>query len=151
MGWIKEQFRRLAQLQDTETLSDSSGQEDSAESQSVWLQLQNGIRLDAEDFKRGGGDCNFEHPSDNQVRIVNPAAKMAAVITAALDSRTIEYSYQAEADHVAVPENGVFTIREHGPSEQLYSADQPVSLEQARQMIMQPVLFPDLPTDQAVA
>lgn len=151
MGWITEQFQRVANLEKTEGTGEPSTPEESAGSQSVWLQLQNGIRQDAEEFNRAGGQCHFASPSNSQVRVLNSAVKIAATVTADADAGTIDYIYHAETDKVAVPEKGVFTIREHGGSQQLYSADQPVSLRQAREIILQPVFFPDLPSHQAIA
>lgn len=151
MGWITEQFQRVANLEKTEGMGGTSTPEESAGSQSVWLRLQNGIQQDAEEFKRAGGECDFASLSENQVRVFNSNAKIAAAITADADAGTIEYSYKAESNNVAVPEKGVFTIREHNGSQQLYSADQQVSLRQAREIILQPVFFPDLPSDQAIA
>lgn len=151
MGWITDQLRRVAKLESLEHENPPSALDDSSPSQSVWVRLQNGIQQDAEEFRRSGGECKLDHVSDNQVRLLNSGAGIAAVITADLDAKTIEYRYEAERDSIAVPEQGILTIRRHGKPEQLYSADQPVSPEQARRMILEPALFPDLPTDQAVA
>ena len=151
MGWINDQLRRIAKLETGENESAPPAQDDFAGVQSVWERLQSGIQRDAEEFRRAGRACEFERSSDLQVRVLNSAAKVVAVIIADLDGKTIEYSYRAESGDVAVPEQGILTIRQHGASEQLYSSDQPVSLEEARRMILEPVLFPDLPSDQAVA
>jgi hypothetical protein len=151
MGWITELFQRVANLEKTERMGGPSTPEESAGSQSVWLRLQNNLRQDAEEFNRAGGECSFESLSESRVRVLNSTAKIAAAITADADAGTIEYSYQAESNNVAVPEKGVLTVREHDGSQQLYSADQQVSLRQAREIILQPVFFPDLPSDQAIA
>jgi hypothetical protein len=150
MGWITNQLRRIIKLENTEEDKAPSAH-NSLASQSVWVQLKNGIQQDAEEFRRAGRECEFELSDKDQVCVLNTSARVAAVITADLDANIVEYDYQAEGDNVAVPEKGVLTIREHGGTEQLFSADQLVSPEQACQMILEPVLFPDLPTDQTVA
>jgi len=151
MGWISEQLRRVANFEKAEDFSPSSSAEESAASRSVWQQLLDGLRQDTEEFKWAGGECELEHSSDNQVRVVNPAAKIAAIVSADTDALIVDLRFNGEAQNVAVPEGGIFTVREHGGPQQLYSADQPLSLRQAREMVLQPVLFPGLPSDQVVA
>jgi len=151
MGWITNQMRRIENVELPDAGASLPDADEAATSSSLWEALRSGIERDADEFQRAGGDCDTEQLADFQLRIVNSGAKIAALITADPDAKTIEYSYQPESDDVAVPEKGIFTIREHRASEQLYSSDQQISLEQARQMILEPVLFPDLPTDQAIA
>jgi len=150
MGWITKQLRRLVKVENTQE-DKAPSPDNSLASQSVWVQLKNGIQQDAEEFRRAGRECEFELSDEDQVGVLNPSARVAVVITADPDANIVEYDYRAAGDNVAVPEKGVLTIREHGGTEQLFSADQLISPEQARQMILEPVLFPDLPTDQAVA
>jgi len=79
-------------------------------------------------------------------RISNPAAHIAALVTADMSAQTIQYTYEPESADSAVPEGGVLSLR---PSEhwvELYSADQRLTSDQARQLILEPLLFPNAAT-----
>jgi len=68
-------------------------------------------------------------------------------VNADLAARTISYSYEAQQRNIAVPEPGLLALREGRNSVELYSADQRLSPEQARRMILEPLLSPGIPME----
>jgi hypothetical protein len=57
--------------------------------------------------------------------------------------------YESDQEKTAVPEKGILTLRSSDASVDLYSADQRLTSEQARQLVLEPLLSPTLPTDLA--
>jgi len=150
MGWVEEQSKKQI-----ESTGDSSTGADSAESNApeleCWNGLLRGLGRDVEEFERVGGNCMLEKLTDLQCKITNFSANVSMVVTADLSARTIEYRYESEQARTAVPENGFLTMRPSHATARLYSADQQLSTEQARRLILEPLLFPTLPTDGAAA
>ncbi len=145
MGWVEEQFERRVQ-------SPERGEQNIAETrfellvERTWSELIRGLQADAEEYRRLGGDVAIAQVSDNQWRIANVTAGIAAVLTADPGAHTIQYSYAPERNAIAVPDGGVFSTRRAGPDEAaLYSSDQRVSIEQARRIVLEPLLFPSPP------
>jgi len=68
-------------------------------------------------------------------------------VNADLAARTISYSYEPQQTNIAVPEPGLLALREGRNSVELYSADQRLSPEQARRMILEPLLSPGIPME----
>jgi hypothetical protein len=64
------------------------------------------------------------------------------LITVDFSAHTIRYIYEPEDLDVAVPEQGILTLRPSNASVELYSADQRLSSNEARRMILEPLLFP---------
>jgi hypothetical protein len=150
MGWVKEESKkRLEATGDPSTGADSL--ESNARELECWNGLLRGLSRDVEEFERGGGNCTLEKLADLRCKITNFLANVAVVVTADLSARTIEYRYESEDARTAVPENGFLTMRPSDGTARIYSADQPLSSEQARQLILEPLLFPTLPTDAAAA
>ena len=147
MGWIEEQFERRVR---TESLA-SSGQNPlemrfEALASDKWQDLLRGLEHDIDEYRRLGGDADFTQVSDQQCRITNPDPGVTAEVTADPTAHTIQYTFTSAAANTAVPEGGFFSIRRSGgKGAELYSADQRVSDEQARRMILEPLLFPNPP------
>ncbi|HTE90763.1 MAG TPA: hypothetical protein VK639_17520 [Terriglobales bacterium] len=142
MGWIADQFESRAASQPTENPDESNAQGFEVKAEDTWTKLMEGFRQDVEEFQRLNGDAEFKQLSDLSCRISNSAAHVAALVTADMSAQTIQYTYEPEDADTAVPEGGVLSLR---PSEhwvELYSADQRLTSDQARQLILEPLLFP---------
>lgn len=140
MGWIAEKFK---------TRQSGEGEGPAAETanksgdQRKWQQLREGLEHDVAEFQRLAGSGAVERASDLQVRIVNRNTTLTAILTADFAARTIRYDYQSEKSRSAAPEGGVLTLRNSGRGDvDLYSSDQRLDLEQARRLILEPLLFP---------
>jgi hypothetical protein len=147
VGWIEEQFERRLQSQDREHLD-----KDAAESRfellasRKWSELVNGLQRDIAEYKELGGEAVFSQLSENEARISNPVAGVTATTISDAEAHTIQYIFDAEQNSIAVPEGGFFSIRRSpAGGADLYSADERVSAEQARRMILEPLLFPNPP------
>jgi hypothetical protein len=146
MGWVEEQFERRIQ-------SSERGRGDEAElerrfevlAEQRWSELVGGLQKDIEEYRHLGGDADLRATSDSEYRISNYASGTASVIVVDLSAHTIQYTFESEKQDVAVPEGGFFSIRRSGRVAELYSADQRITPEQARRMILEPVLFPNPP------
>jgi hypothetical protein len=151
MGWIQDQFKRRTDisgkiLTETATPNDSAGWSRERE---AWGGLLHGFGHDVEEFQRLGGNCTLQQLSGLQCRISNAPASITVVVTADLSAHTVEYRYESDQEKTAVPEKGILTLRPSDASVDLYSADQRLTSEQARQLVLEPLLFPTLPTDLA--
>jgi hypothetical protein len=145
MGWIEEQFERRVQ---SHTQPDQSPAETRLEllAERKWSDLIQGLQRDAEEYERLGGDVALGQTSENQWRIANTAAGIGSILTFDPGAHTIQYAYEPEKAETAVPEGGVFSMRRAGPdAADLYSSDQRVTPEQARRMVLEPLLFPNPP------
>jgi hypothetical protein len=55
----------------------------------------------------------------------------------------LRYEFEATRENVPTPDGGFFSIRISAAGQaELFSADQPLTSEQARRVLLQPVLFP---------
>jgi RNase H-fold protein (predicted Holliday junction resolvase) len=147
MGWIADQFESRAASQSNENPDEpNSDASFEMKAEDTWTKLMEGFRQDVEEFQRLNGDAEFKQLSDLSCRISNPRAHVAALVTADMSAQTIQYSYEPEDGDTAVPEGGVLSLR---PSEhwvEIYSADQRLTSDQARQLILEPLLFPKATT-----
>jgi hypothetical protein len=150
MGWILNQFKKRAETEEAVAagMTFSEGAVGLRERQ-AWSGLLQEFARDVREFQRLGGDCTWEQPTDLECRISNSSAGIAVQLAADLSAETIEYSYQPCRGKTSVPEGGILTLRPSGDKIEIYSADQRLTSELARQLVLEPLLFPTLPTDVA--
>jgi hypothetical protein len=146
MGWIQEQFERRMHAHDgvskAQTTTEISFE---ALAEQKWKELRNDLKHDVDEYRNLGGDAALSEDSDLSCRITNPKPGVVALIIADPTARTIQYTFESMAE-TAVPEGGFFSLRRSGSNgAELYSADQRISAEQARRMILEPLLFPSPP------
>ena len=152
MGWVTGQIMRRAGHREEQN-SPETPVESSVElpAEQRWALLTEGFKRDVEEFNRHKGNAAFKQISDSEFRISNPAASTAVIVSADLDAEIIEYHYEPEDENTAVPEDGILTLRKSNRSIDIYSADQKLNSEQARRLILEPVLFPGPSSDLQVA
>jgi len=148
MGWIQEQFEKRSERSTNASPTPENTAIESHE-HDLWNHLAAGFRRDVDEFQRLGGNGSFENSGELQCRILNSTADVAVHVAADLSARTIEYRYESKQRKTAVPENGILTIRPSAASVALYSADQQLNPEEARRLILEPLLVPSLPRDLA--
>jgi hypothetical protein len=144
MNWIADRLRRKTDPKESNA-QPMQGEYDS-EAGRLWHRLLEGFERDLHEYRQSG-DAGFQRVSEFECRISNPAAHTAAIVAADMPAQTIRYDYEPLGKDTAVPERGILTIRKSSLSFELYSADQRLSLEEARQLILEPLLFPKLPGD----
>jgi len=108
-----------------------------------WHRLAQGFSDDVREFRSQQGSAKFEQPSEFQCRVSNSEGGIAVQLSGDLPELVVRYEYQSEGEKAGVPEGGVLTIRDAGRSAVLYSADQHLSFDEARKLILEPVLFPN--------
>ena len=141
MGWIREEF--VKQRGENEPGTESRAEEHfEACEQRAWAELAGRLEQDVEEYRRLSAGAELQQISEFQCRIANTTSGIAVVVTADLAAHTIRYAYGPEKDQTAAPEGGILSLRSAGDSVELYSADQRVSSEQARRLILEPLLFP---------
>jgi hypothetical protein len=139
MGWITQEFSRRQPAQPLQAV-------DQARQQAVsnfWLELRDSLQADVNEYNRWGGDAIFEASKQEQVTISVPATGLQVRIQGDLPDRHIRYEFQPTREDTPAPEGGFLSIRSSPTRHaELFSADQPLSMEQARRVLLQPVLFP---------
>jgi hypothetical protein len=141
--WIEQELQRRAQG-GVPTL-DETARELAFQKAAVltWGQLITEVRADVEEFKRSAGEAEFTETSPLGFRVERPP--LALTVTADLANHIIRYDYQSRnAEAEAAPEGGIFSLRisRYGRVH-LYSADERLNDEEARRMLIEPVLFPE--------
>ena len=139
MGWITQELSRRRPAQRPQA-SDQAWQQAAA---NLWLELRDGLQADVNEFKRWGGAAIFEALGQEEVAISEPTTGLLVRLQADLPDRNLRFEFRALREGVPAPEGGFFSIRiSSAGQEELFSADQLLSCEQARRVLLQPVLFP---------
>jgi hypothetical protein len=142
MGWVNDRFdNRTSNVME---LGEQARWEQSfeANAQRVWEQLVSGFEQDCEEYRARDGSADFSKSTDTECRISSSASGIAVIVAVDLPAHMIHYVYEPNNLSVAVPEQGVLTLRPGDSSVQIYSADQHLGPDQARRMILEPLLFP---------
>jgi hypothetical protein len=146
-NWIKKDLQQsdAATNPDSEpvALNDEANSRLEARAQQCWHQVAQGFAQDVREFQSTNGSAHFEQSSEFRCRIANPAAGISVQVLGDMPQLIIRYDYQSEGQRAGVPEGGILTIRDSGRSVELYSADERLTLEQARKLVLEPVLFPN--------
>jgi hypothetical protein len=147
MGWIADQFESPANSHSNENSSEPTTEGSfEVKAEDTWTKLVEGFRQDVEEFQRLNGEAEFKQLSDLSCRISNPRAHVAALVSVDMSAQTIHYTYEPEDADTAVPEGGVLALRPCEHWVELYTADQRLTSDQARQLILEPLLFPKAET-----
>lgn len=144
MGWVEEQIEN--QVGPAGTNEGEAETYFELRAQQKWEVLLNGFQRDLQEFERGGEVAELQKFSDAQYRITNPAGHISVRVTAGFSDHIFRYNYEQDDKNTPVPEDGVLTLRLSGNVMSIYSADQQLTLEQARRLILEPVLFPTKPS-----
>lgn len=139
MGWITQEFSRRRPVHSAET-SNLGAQQATA---NLWMELRDALQADVNEYNRWGGAAIFDAPSRHQIAVSEPSTGLQVRVEADLPDRHLRYEFQATRGDVPAPEGGFFSIRiTSAGGAELFSADQPLNCEQARRVLLQPVLFP---------
>jgi hypothetical protein len=144
MGWVENEYQNRRRDNNEQPESAAEVQFESREHR-VWSELAQGLEADLKEFSSVGGDAVVERISDTECRVANPKSGIAVTLDADLAGRAIRYNYEPESEKTAVPEGGVLTMRTSERATDLYSADQRLSNEEARRLMLEPLLFPRAP------
>jgi hypothetical protein len=147
MGWVADRFDGSTQSDVQSRSAQAAEQIFESSAQSLWEQLTAGFQADVKEINARDGDADFKELSDHRSRISSTVTRLAAVVTADLSAHTIQYVYEPEDSQTAVPEQGVLTMRPSRSGIELYSADEHLSFDQARRLILEPLFFTGMALD----
>ncbi|HSB76988.1 MAG TPA: hypothetical protein VLC12_15125 [Terriglobales bacterium] len=108
----------------------------------LWQELRDGLQGDIKEYNRWGGSAVFDASGQDNVAISDPGTGLMVRVEADLSDRHLRYEFQSLRAEVPAPDGGFLSLRNAGSGAELYSADQPLTCEQARRVLLQPVLFP---------
>jgi hypothetical protein len=143
MGWIEDHLKRRAHVAEAKP----RGEDQDTFSQAArrrWQQLGDELRADVAEFNSHRSGADFIPVSESQYRVRNSAVGLELLLTADFDAHTVEYSYSTTQKRSAgTPEGGILSMREsRRGTVEFYSSDERLTPEEARQVLLQPLLFP---------
>ncbi|HEY3769880.1 MAG TPA: hypothetical protein VGN44_14495 [Candidatus Angelobacter sp.] len=141
MGWIQEHLRQT---------SEKSGNQPDAENQFAsaararWLALGEELRADVAEFNTHGSGADFTSNGDDEYRLKNSSSGLELALIADFENRHARYSYSAiNPQGAGVPEGGMLSMRQsRRGAVEFYSADERLTSEETRQVLLEPLLFP---------
>lgn len=116
----------------------------SAAAHQRWRQLAEELQIDVAEFNSRQGGADFSEVSAGQFRITNLTTGLELALNADFDARIVRYSYEQVNDKSAgVPEGGMLSMRQsESGAVEFYSADEQLTSEETREILLEPVLFP---------
>lgn len=98
------------------------------------------------EFNSREGGIDFSQMGPDQFLVSNVRSGLQLTVTADFDGRIVRYSYeQLNNKSAGVPEGGMLSMRQpSGSVVELYSADQQLTSEETRKVLLEPVLAPPL-------
>jgi len=109
--------------------------------------LSGNYEADVKEINERSGDADFKTLSDHEIRVSSDVTKIAVIVTVDLSAHTIQYIYEPEDARIAVPEQGILTMRPAASGIDLYSADERLTSNQARRLILEPLFFANPPLE----
>ena len=109
-----------------------------------WRQLAEELQIDVAEFNSRQGGADFSENSSSEFRVTNLTTGLELAINADFDERIIRYNYEQINDKSAgVPEGGMLSMRQsQSGAVEFYSADEQLTSEETREILLEPVLFP---------
>lgn len=138
MGWItRELAERVGK-----PLDRGANQRNAPIAQRAWEQLQRELEMDVREFNGHGGDAQISHISEKQLKISEPRTGLEVLLTLDLNASLVRYEFASRDKRVASPEGGILSLRSlQDGSPEIYSADERITSESARRLLLQPILL----------
>jgi hypothetical protein len=140
MGWIDD---RRQSSQASHPQQDSESQF-AAAAHSRWLKLGNELRADVAEFNKQGTGAELAMEGEDTYRVRNSGSGLELVLKADFGNHSVSYDYAATNQQSAgVPEGGMLSMRQSRRGDvEFYSADERLTSEETRQVLLEPLLFP---------
>jgi len=141
MGWIQDYRRQTSQgsndPQDAESLF-------AAAARSRWRELGDELRADVEEFNKQGTGAELEAEGEDSYRVRNSSSGLELALKADFENHSASYDYTAiNQQSAGVPEGGMLSMRQSRRGDvEFYSADERLTSEETRQVLLEPLLFP---------
>ncbi len=138
MGWIESYRSRGASGSDNpaSTFIEAARQR--------WIQLGDELKADVEEFSAQHSGAEFSSSGDDVYRVLYSESGLELEITADFDAQVVRYEYKPTSSSTAgAPEGGILSMRQsRRGTVEFYSADERLTSEETRQVLLEPVLFP---------
>lgn len=145
MGWIQNHFRQNS----GKTPQDQATRDDqfAAAARERWLQLGEELRSDVAEFNSQNSGADFAKDGDDKFRVRNGPSGLELTLTADFENHNVRYGYATLSQRSAgIPEGGMLSMRQSRTgSVEFYSADERLTSEETRQVLLEPMLFPKQP------
>lgn len=140
MGWIDD-LRRSSQ--DSHDQPDPESQF-AAAARSRWRELGDELRADVAEFNKQGTGADLAVEGEDTYRVRNSGSGLELVLKADFENHSASYDYTAINQQTAgVPEGGMLSMRQSRRGDvEFYSADERLTSEETRQVLLEPLLFP---------
>lgn len=144
MGWIQEYRRQSSQ--DSHQQQDTESQF-AAAARARWLDLGDELRADVAEFNKQGSEADLSVDGEDKYSVRNSGSGLELVLKADFDNHSVSYDYTAINQRSAgVPEGGMLSMRQSRRGDvEFYSADERLTSEETRQVLLEPLLFPKQP------
>src|SRR5258707_3220454 len=141
MGWIQDYRRQNSQDSDNQPVPEGRF---AAAARARWQELGNELRLDVREFNKQGTDADLRVDSKDKYIVRNSGSGLELALTADFDNHTVSYDYTAINQRSAgVPQGGMLSMRQSRRGNvEFYSADERLTSEETRQVLLEPLLFP---------
>ena len=144
MGWIQDHRRQTSENADQQSNPESQFAE---AARARWQELGDELRADVEEFNKMGSGADLSIEGGDRYRVQNSGSGLELVLTADFGNHSVRYDYAAINQRSAgVPEGGMLSMRQsRGGTVEFYSADERLTSEETRQVLLEPLLFPKQP------
>lgn len=107
-----------------------------------WRQLGEELKADVEQYVQAGGSASFSQPAEGEYRVSSSDSGLEMRIAADPADRIARYDFIRTNDLSAgAPEGGIFSMRVGQNNRvEFYSSDQELQAEEARKLLLDPVL-----------
>lgn len=141
MGWIQDYRRQSSQ--------NAHGQLDpesqfTAAARSRWRELGDELRADVAEFNKPATGAELAVEGEDTYRVRNSGSGLELVLKADFENHSVRYDYAAiNQQSAGVPEGGMLSMRQSRRGDvEFYSADERLTSEETRQVLLEPLLFP---------
>lgn len=141
MGWIEDHLHHNSQ---ESSHNGPQEQQFTAAAHERWRKLGEELRSDVAEFNSHRSGAELSQDGEDTMRVRNNISGLELALTADFDNRTVRYDYTALNNRSAgAPEGGMLSMRQcRGGTVEFYSADERLTSEETRQVLLEPMLFP---------
>jgi hypothetical protein len=141
MGWIQDYRSKTSQ--NSSDQSDSESQF-AAAARSRWRELGDELRADVAEFNKQGTGAELAEEGEDTYRVRNSGSGLELALKADFENHSVRYDYAVINQRSAgVPEGGMLSMRQSRRGNvEFYSADERLTSEETRQVLLEPLLFP---------
>lgn len=138
MGWIENYRSRTTSGHDTQ----NSPFIDAARQR--WKQLGEELKADVVEFSAQHSGAEFSRSGEDRYHVVYDQSGLELEVTADFEAQVVRYDFKPTgSDTAGAPEGGMLSMRQSRfGTVEFYSADERLTSEEARQILLAPVLFP---------